>query len=187
MIGIIILLLGLAGLSGAAAEGDSLAERVRRICADFPLKVTAAFCDMEAAAIRLVGPNGERVMIDVLVADDDRRRQAGYQFIAGEVVQESAIFFVFDAPVSTSFHMCNVLVPLEIVWFRANGTVLDAVTMRPGGVGDPARCVQTYGPRRFGTFRFALELPAGGIDQLGITALDQWRLDVAPWDLGSRR
>jgi len=170
-----------AGVCGAASGGGSFAERVQRICAEEPAKVTSAFCSMEAGVVELVKADGSRIAIDVLVAATELQRTAGYQFIDGGVVQETAILFVFDAPVSRSFHMCNVLVGLDIVWFRANGTILDATTMRPGQVMDPIFCRNVYSPRRFGTYQFALELPEGAIERLGLSSLNEWRLEVAPW------
>lgn len=160
------------------ADGETLAERVHSVCRDAPGAVTSEFCSMGTDSIRLVGPEGARVDIDVLVADDARLRAAGYQFIDGDVVEVSAILFVFERATGGAFHMCNVEVSLDIVWFRANGTILDALTMAPGGVRDPARCTHVYQPRRFGTYLFALELPEGSLARLGIESIDEWRLDV---------
>ncbi len=177
-----VLTLLLVGVSVSASDGGTLAERVQRICSETPARVTAAFCSMQPGSIRLLGPDGASVDVDVLIADNAVRRAAGYQFIAGDVVQETAIFFLFEAATAGSFHMCNVEVPLDIIWFRANGSILDALLMRPGGVGNPSLCAQTYQPRRFGAYQFALELPEGGIERLGISNLAEWSLDVGSWN-----
>lgn len=170
-----------AAATPAAAGQGMLADRVRQICEDEPSRVTSSFCRMRVQTVELIGPDDRRIRIEALVAADESSRTAGYQFVAGEVVEQTAILFLFDRAASGPFHMCNVEVPLDIVWFREDGTILDSLTMMPGGVRNPIGCRQLYRPRRFGTYRFALELPEGSLEELGIASGDGWRLDVRSW------
>lgn len=143
---------------------------------------TPEVCRMETARIRLVWDGGE-VELDVLVADEPAERYAGYQWVGREFIAGSAMLFLFESPQTGAFHMCNVLAPLEIAWFRPDGSLLDARLMTPGPFGNPAGCTALYSPRRFGQYLFALELPEGffarhGLDPGGAGSL---RLVTEEW------
>jgi len=165
----------------AEAAAAELGAYVKQVCESAPSTVTPAFCSMKTTVVRLVGPGGAAVEVEALLAESLAQRAAGYQFIHRDVIARTAILFVFEGATRGAFHMCNVTAPLDIAWFRANGTILDSLTMQPGGIGDPSRCTRLYEPRRFGTYQFALELPQGGLERLGIEDIDAWRLDVTPW------
>jgi uncharacterized membrane protein (UPF0127 family) len=70
-----------------------------------------------------------------------------------------AILFVFERPVPSQFHMRNVFLPLDIVFFAADGAFLGRNTMEADskdlyGAADP--------------FTMALEVPAGVLGELGL-------------------
>lgn len=126
---------------------------------------------------------GGEISVEVLVAADDRTRQAGYQWIDPALVQATATLFVFPRPISGAFHMCNVDAPLWIVWYQDDGTPLDAALMLPGADVPVALCRDVYAPRRAGLYRFALEIGVGLARELGLEGrqLAAYRLDVEPW------
>ncbi len=64
------------------------------------------------------------------------------------------MLFVFSYPTTSGFWMQNTLVPLRIVFFKANGTQVKSLLMKPC-TADPCK---VYYPKRL--YRFALELPA---------------------------
>jgi uncharacterized membrane protein (UPF0127 family) len=64
------------------------------------------------------------------------------------------MLFVFPYPTTSGFWMQNTLVPLRIVFFKANGAHVKTLLMKPC-VTDPCK---VYYPRRL--YRFALELRA---------------------------
>lgn len=169
----------------AGALGASLAELLEVGCAPgapAAFYATPEVCRMETAVARLTWDGGE-LELEVLVADEPLERYAGYQLVGREFVAASAMLFVFESPQAGAFHMCNVLAPLEIAWFRPDGSLLDARLMTPGPVASPAVCPALFSPRTFGRYQFALELPGGFFERIGIgpDAVGTLRLAVEEW------
>ena len=67
------------------------------------------------------------------------------------------MLFVFPVDSDGGFWMKNTLIPLDIVFFTADGGFVDALTMAPC-TEDPC---PTYRPG--GSYRYALEAPAGDL------------------------
>jgi uncharacterized membrane protein (UPF0127 family) len=57
--------------------------------------------------------------------------------------------------------MCNVEDSLDIVWFRRDGTIVDAKTMAPGGMQPAEECEALYAPAGNGAYLYALETRNG--------------------------
>lgn len=172
--------------AGASAAG--LQELLEKGCAPGAppsLYATPEVCRMETAEIQLLWDGGV-LELEVLVADEPLERYAGYQLVGREFIAGSAMLFLFASPQSGPFHMCNVFAPLEIAWFRQDGSLLDARAMTPGPVANPALCTALFSPRSFGRYLFALELPAGFLAERGIdaAALSTLRLVVEEWMSG---
>jgi hypothetical protein len=68
--------------------------------------------------------------------------------------------FVFDTPTETGFYMKDVLVPLDIAFIGADGSVVDVLTM-PLCPAEPCPVFHAGAP-----FRWALETPAGGLAEI---------------------
>jgi uncharacterized membrane protein (UPF0127 family) len=66
--------------------------------------------------------------------------------------------FVYDAPTETSFYMKDVLVPLDIAFVDADGTVLEVLTMALC-TADPCPTYPSPAP-----FVWAIETPAGELE-----------------------
>ncbi|HEX2062946.1 MAG TPA: DUF192 domain-containing protein, partial [Acidimicrobiales bacterium] len=82
-----------------------------------------------------------------------RRDLAGYD----------GMVFRFAGEHEGAFYMRNVPIPLSIAWFDAEGRFVSAADMAP--------CEDREGcPRYFAAapYRYAIEVPAGGLDRLGI-------------------
>lgn len=172
-------------LFAAGAAGSALEELLEIGCAPgapAAFYATPEVCRMETAAVRLAWDGGE-AELEVLVADEPIERYAGYQLVGREFLAGSAMLFVFESPQAGAFHMCNVFAPLEIAWFRPDGSLLDARLMTPGPVSSPAACPALFAPRAFGRYQFALELPSGFFERLGIgpEAVKTLRLTVEEW------
>lgn len=152
------------------------------VCREEASRVTNTFCAMESARILLDRPDDEDLVVRVLVADTPQTRAAGYQFIHPDIMARSGIFFVFNRESTGAFHMCNVAAPIDILWFRPDGRVLDAQRMMPGPARSASLCRQLYAPSNFGTYLYALELPAGVLQMKGLDVKDTrgWRLNVDP-------
>ena len=71
--------------------------------------------------------------------------------------------FVFPGPVADTFYMRNTPMPLSIAWFDAAGRLVSATDMGP--CPDKVGC-PTYAAAR--PYRYALEVPRGGLPGLGI-------------------
>lgn len=170
--------LGARPAKASAPLFEGLAERQAALCAEQPERVSEAWCAFSPARVRLEGPDGRTVLLEALVADTAAGRAAGYQFIHPDVVAHSAILFVFERESVGPFHMCNVRASLDILWVRSDGRVLDRAEMLPGPALPASLCRTLYSPRSFGSYRFALETPAGVLEKAGVDpgSVHQWRL-----------
>jgi uncharacterized membrane protein (UPF0127 family) len=79
--------------------------------------------------------------------------------LAGHV----GMLFVFTADTNETFYMRNTPMPLSIAWFDASGRFVSATDMVP--CADRPGC-PTYAAAR--AYRYALEVPKGGLGGLGI-------------------
>lgn len=92
---------------------------------------------------------------NVFIADESTERAYGYQYICANIIQQTRILFVFDAPILASFHMRNVKAPLDIGFFDSNGHLIDIQVMYPYINNEQI----TYSPNQ--AFLYALEAPLG--------------------------
>jgi len=74
------------------------------------------------------------------------------------------MLFIWEDDVLNGFWMKDTLMPLDIAFFGADGSLVDLLSMVPCA-GDPC---PTYRPS--GSYRSALEVPAGGFD--GLATID---------------
>ncbi len=111
--------------------------------------------DAETTVV-LTDPTGIRTTMQVDVADEPGEWQLG---LMNRPVVERGMVFVFPDQQMRSFWMKNTLVPLDIAYFRADGTWVSSARMEPC-IADPCATYPSAGPAMY-----ALELPAGGIGQ----------------------
>jgi uncharacterized membrane protein (UPF0127 family) len=72
--------------------------------------------------------------------------------------------FVFARPTTERFWMKATLIPLSIAWFGSTGRFEASAAMAPCPAS--ASTCPTYGPAR--PYQLAVEVPAGGLQRLGI-------------------
>lgn len=109
--------------------------------------------------VRLViRSEGEARTLTARLADEPGERARGMQHLAPETIRANPIWFVFDSPQRTGWHMRNVRLALDIAYVNADGRVLAVERMEPGGSG--------YGIDR--PIRYALEVAAGRAEALGL-------------------
>ncbi len=113
---------------------------------------------MERRVAVLADPAGQILRLPVLLADEAHERFIGFMGMPPELAQDLAILFVFDSPTVSQFHMQNVFVPLEIVFFGADGSFLGRNRMAP-------EAKDRYGAAS--PFLTALEVPEGRLSSLG--------------------
>jgi len=92
----------------------------------------------------------------VAVAETPDQRSQGLMGVT-DLGGLDGMLFVFQADSEGGFWMKNTLIPLDIVFFTADGGFVDALTMLPC-VEDPC---PTYRPD--GSYRYALEALAGDL------------------------
>ncbi|TRW96856.1 DUF192 domain-containing protein [Paracoccus sp. M683] len=119
-------------------------------------------CDPQQAIFQTgQGP----LAIAVELADDPQERAQGLMF-RRDLPAKTGMLFIYDAPQPASFWMRNTLIPLDIIFMDATGTVrhihrnarpLDETPIPGAAVGDPD-------PLRL----FVLEIAGGEADRLGI-------------------
>jgi uncharacterized protein len=83
------------------------------------------------------------VELELEVADEPQERAVGLMGRT-EVPAGTGMVFLFDEPVSTSFYMFQVPVPLVAAFVR-DGTVVGVLEMEPCGEPEPGNC-PTYAP-----------------------------------------
>lgn len=105
----------------------------------------------------------------VAVAASPSQRSQGLMGVA-DLGSLDGMLFVFPADSDGGFWMKNTLIPLDIVFFTADGGFVDSLTMAPC-TEDPC---PTYRPG--GSYRYALEAPAG--DLAFVTPTSRLELDA---------
>ena len=76
----------------------------------------------------------------------------------------AGMVFAYQEDVQNPFYMRNTPMPLSIAWIAADGSVVDTADMAP--------CEDRDGCPRYvpsGPYRYAIEVPQGGLDELGIS------------------
>ena len=104
--------------------------------------------------IILSGPDGESLPLTVETASTQEQHRRGLMF---RTSAEPGMLFVFAEAEPLSFWMKNTLVPLDILYFGADGSFISAAIMEPCRE-DPCPGYPSAGPARY-----ALEVPVGAV------------------------
>jgi uncharacterized membrane protein (UPF0127 family) len=113
-------------------------------------------------AIAVTGPDGSIVGWCVLLAETAEQRQQGLMEVT-DLGGYPGMLFVWADDNSSSFWMQNTPMPLSIAWIDASGEIVSTSDMEP--CGNLPTC-PLYAPE--GNYRFALEVPKGQLDELGL-------------------
>ena len=100
--------------------------------------------------------HGDRCL-RVAIADEDSERVEGLRRVT-DLGTFDGMLFVYGADIDARFTMADTLIPLDIAFFAADGSPIDATTMQPCPEGGDGAC-PTYGSRE--EFRYALETAGG--------------------------
>jgi len=78
----------------------------------------------------IVNSLGERIPVQVEIADTDAERQTG---LSGRttLAEDAGMLFVFDQEQPLSFWMKDTLIPLSIAYISADGRIVDIQDMQP--------------------------------------------------------
>lgn len=158
--------------TGVACEDDRGCDGALRCLAqrcDFPPAMTGR-ADGETASATVLGATGG-ARFDLEVADDDWEEMRGLMY-RREMLPGWGMVFVFADEAPRSFWMKNTLLPLDMVFVRADG-VVDSVVER----AEPL----TLKPRRSaGPAKYVVELGAGVAAMSGIVPGARLAFDNMP-------
>lgn len=115
--------------------------------------------------IRLQGPQGQEVALDVEVARTPEARERGLMF---RKTLQHGMLFTFDDAQPLTFWMKNTFVPLDVLFFDAAGSFISFQTMQPC-TADPCPVYSSSGAALY-----ALEMPEGFVRDAHIGA--GWKL-----------
>lgn len=113
---------------------------------------------------------GERVPVEVEIADTDAERQTG--LMGQNVLPENAgMLFVFEGEQTLSFWMRDTLIPLSIAYIDAEGRIVDIQDMQP--LDDVPPHYVSAEPAQY-----ALEVNQGFFEERGVVVGDTVELPV---------
>jgi uncharacterized membrane protein (UPF0127 family) len=116
-------------------------------------------------AVRVHGPV-KTVDGCVLVADSPQQHGHGLMGVTDKGLGgHVGMLFRFSGETTGAFYMFRTRLPLSIAWFDGDGQLVSSTDMPPCRKDVPGAC-PTY--RAKGPYRFALEVPKGRLDDLGI-------------------
>lgn len=114
----------------------------------------------------IINSSGERVEVEVEIADDDTERQRGLMGRT-ELAENAGMLFIYEDEQPRSFWMKDTLIPLSIAYIAADGHIVDIQDMQP--------LDETSYPSAEPA-RYALEVNQGFFTERGIQVGD--RLDL---------
>jgi uncharacterized protein len=120
------------------------------------------FGDFGEVAIAITAPDGTVTGWCLLLAETDGQRQRGLMEVT-DLQGFAGMLFVWEEDTQSSFYMRNTPTPLSIAWIDADGELVSTADMAPCADVEGCELYPAAGP-----YRFALEVPRGGLDDLGV-------------------
>ena len=117
----------------------------------------------EEVGLTVEPPDGSLLAWCLLAALTQQQRARGLMEVT-DLQGYSGMAFIYEQDVENDFYMRNTPMPLSIAWVTADGDVVTTTDMEP--CEDRDGC-PTYAPD--GPYRYAIEVPQGGLEALGIT------------------
>ncbi len=151
------MLLATVGLAFAQSVGSSSGEAPAATEPEAPV---------ELPTLTILNSLGERVPVQVEIADTPAERQQG--LMGREALAEDAgMLFVFEQEQPLSFWMKDTLIPLSIAYIDGSGTIVDIQDMQPlDETSHPSAAPAMY----------ALEVNQGFFGEWGVTVGDMVEL-----------
>jgi len=85
---------------------------------------------LPVSTLTVVNSLGERVPVQVEIADTDAERRTGLMGRSA-LAEDAGMLFVFDREQPLSFWMKNTLIPLSVAYIDEGGTIVDIQDMQP--------------------------------------------------------
>jgi len=115
---------------------------------------------LDLGTVSIETKDGDQIEVPAYTASEVHERAAGFRGFPSELITGfPGILFVFDREIEANFTMSTVLFDLDIAFFNADGEWVGEATMTA-----QATTLYTAGA----PFQYALELPSGSLEELGI-------------------
>ena len=123
---------------------------------------------VESLSMEDIEIGGETFRLELAFTEEDRRRGLMYR---KELPADRGMMFIFAESLRSSFHMENCLIARVILFLDKDGSIVYITTMEAPPPGERS---QTYYSRDF--YQYAIELPAGTAQRLGLQVGDKIKL-----------
>jgi len=84
----------------------------------------------KTTTLNIINSSGERVEVEVELADDDIERQRGLMERT-ELAENAGMLFIFEDEQPRSFWVKDTLIPLSIAYIASDGHIVDIQDMQP--------------------------------------------------------
>jgi uncharacterized membrane protein (UPF0127 family) len=129
----------------------------------------AAGAGADGAVVEITTAGGERIVIQVEIADTPELRARGLMHREA-LAEDHGMLFIFEQDVQVPFWMKDTLIPLSIAFIAADGTIVDIKDMQPLDL----TLVYAQAP-----YRYALEVNQGFFAARGIVVGDKAAVRLA--------
>lgn len=116
---------------------------------------------MPRIEVTLIQADGNAYSMPAKMANNNISRAAGFQRVCGSTIAAMPILFVFERETIPSFHMNNVVAPIDIAFIDKHGRIDNIQAMKPYNLLLAKK--PTYSPKR--PVLFALEVHKGFFEQ----------------------
>ncbi len=170
-----ILLLSACLLSTFCAKAESVADTANVKKGSAPKAL--ANCELDNAALQampvievtLSREDGSQHSLLAKLANNNMTRAAGFQRVCAETIEAMPILFVFQSEAMPSFHMNNVVAPIDIAFIDKHGEVESIQAMKPYSILQ--RKKPLYSPKR--PVLYAFEVHPGFYEKHDISLGDK--------------
>ena len=159
---LLVALLLVSGCGGGSEKGETPSEEASS-------ETTAAALPDETATVGINTARGERVEVQVEIADEEAEQQRGLMQRTA-LAEEAGMLFVFRGERPLSFWMKDTLIPLSIAYIDGDGGIVDIQDMQPLDESSyPSAAPAQY----------ALEVNQGFFEERGVQVGDEADLPVS--------
>jgi len=149
---------GIVPVYPAGADDEAPLDRVNM--ADYGIGILST---LETIRVMIDPRRGDDIQLDVLLADTDIARTTGYRGYPEALMSDApGVLFQYSEETESNFIMQTVLFDLDIAFFDADGEWVSGATMAADN-GEDQVLYASSGP-----YMYALELPAGSLEEYGI-------------------